>query len=267
MRIDGQGRPLRIRSADWLAARGAIWDSITTVHTKLFAGNVGSWLIGMSGMLLLTNIILGLKLAWPRRGSWRKTLLRRPAGGAAALLYGWHRKVGLWFAIPALFTVSAGVAMVFVDSLEAALDAGIELPSVAGSAPATHGISTPVAVGTALARFPEASFSGLSMPDNESPWYRIRLLNSGEVLRKWGTTTVFVSKTGRILGAYDATNPTPGRAVVDTLYPLHTGQIGGVVGRIIVFLLGCALLSLLPLGIALWWMRRKAEKARHARSG
>ena len=260
MRIDGQGRTLRDRSGDQLAAQGAVWDTITSVHTSLKLGDFGEWLIGFSGLLLLSNIALGLNLAWPKRGTWRKTLFGKPAGGSVARLYGWHRKVGLWFAFPALLTVIAGVSMVFADALERGLGAELAEPAPAPVTGEQIGFST--AVATALKTFPGGSFSGASLPDEEEPYYRIRLRNSGEVPRKWGTTVVWVgSGDGRLLGTYDAAAPKPGRAITDTMYALHTGQIAGTLGRLIVLAIGLCLLTLIALGLPLWWKRRAAKKA------
>ena len=261
MRIDGQGRALRDRSGDQLAAQGAIWDTITSIHTSLLLGDTGKWLIGISGLLLLSNIALGLKLAWPKRGTWSKTLFGKPGGRAVAKLYGWHRKVGLWFAFPALFTVTAGVSMVFSDGLEQRLGAELADP-VVKSAPANSGnIGFANAVAIALKTYPGASFSGVSLPDEEDAWYRIRLRNAGEVPRKWGTTIVWVGAgDGQILGKYDAASPRPARAVTDTLYALHTGQIGEAFGRLIVLAIGLCLLTLISLGIPLWWKRRPVKR-------
>jgi uncharacterized iron-regulated membrane protein len=263
MRVDGQGRVLRDRSEGNLAAQGAIWDTITTIHTSLKLGDTGEWLIGISGLLLLSNIVLGLKLAWPKRGTWRKTLLAKPAGGSAARLYGWHRKVGLWFAIPALFTVSAGASMVFSDGLEHVLGAELAEPVVPAPTPGPRDIGFANAVAAALRAYPAASFSGVSLPDAGEARYRIRLRNPGEVPRKWGTTVVSIGSTdGRVLATYDAAAPRAGRAVTDTLYALHTGQIGWVFGRLIVLAIGLCLLTLIGLGVPLWWKRR-ASRARN----
>ena len=113
----------------------------------------------------------------------------------------------------------------------------------------------------ALETFPGSSFSGVSLPDEESPWYRVRLRNQGEVPRKWGTTVVWVSASdGHVIDAYNASTPRPGRAFTDTLYALHTGQIGWLVGRLIVLAIGLCLLMLIALGIPLWWKRRPVRK-------
>lgn len=262
MRIDGQGRVLRDRSGEQIAAQGAIWDTITSIHTSLLLGDTGKWLIGLSGLLLLSNIVLGLKLAWPKRGTWSKTLFGKPAGKSVAKLYGWHRKVGLWFAFPALFTVTAGVSMVFSDGLEQRLGAALVEPVVSPGPANSNKISFANAIAIALKTYPGASFSGVSLPDDEDPWYRVRLRNAGEVPRKWGTTVVWVSsRDGTVLGTYDAASPRPERAVIDTAYALHTGQIGDVLGRLIVLSIGLCLLTLISLGIPLWWKRRLVKRS------
>ena len=261
MRIDGRGRTLRDRSGDQAAAQGAIWDTITSVHTSLKLGDLGEGLIGLSGLLLISNIILGLKLAWPKRRTWRKTLLAKPAGGSIARLYAWHRKVGLWFAFPALLTVTAGVSMVFADALKRGLRAEVAEPSLSMTTGDSQAIGLTAALKKALATYPSASFSGVSLPDEEEPWYRVRLRNSGEVPRKWGTTIVWVSsRNGQVLGTYNAAAPKPGRAVTDSMYAIHTGQAGGAIGRIVVLTIGLCLLTLIALGVPLWAKRRAAAR-------
>ena len=265
MRVDGRGRRLRDRSSDAAATDGAIWDSITSIHTSLMAGDAGKWLIGISGLLLLSNILLGLKLAWPKRRTLLKILFGWPAGGPAARLYGWHRKLGLWLAFPALLTVSAGVLMVFADGVERALGAGLPDPVAAATGPVQEPIGFGAAVGVALQAFPRATFSGASLPSEDAPWYRVRVRNAGELPRKWGTSVVYVAPgDGLVLGTYDAARPRAGRAILDTLYALHTGQAGGTLGRLIVLAIGMSLLALIGLGVPLWWTRRRLKAARSA---
>ena len=202
MRIDGQGRTLRDRSGEQVAAQGAIWDTITNIHTSLMLGDTGKWLIGISGLLLLSNIVLGLKLAWPKRGTWRKTLFGKPAGKSTAQLYGWHRKVGLWFAFPALFTVTAGVSMVFSDGLERGLHAELADPAVIPAAKLEGKVGFAQAVGMALETFPGSSFSGVSLPDGKAPGTASGFGTQAKCRGKWGTTVVWVAASdGRIIEA------------------------------------------------------------------
>jgi len=46
------------------------------------------------------------------------------------------------------------------------------------------------------------------------------------------------------------------RKLVQAIYPLHTGQLGGMAGRVVVLLNGFCVLALLALGVGLWSTRR-----------
>lgn len=259
LRVDGAGTPLRDRSDERPIASGAVWDTITLIHTSLLAGDIGEWIIGLSGILLLSNILLGLKLAWPKEGTWRKTLFAKPSGGRHARFYGWHRKVGLWFAPIALVTIGAGVLMAFGDGVQARLGAGLPEPAATAAAAATQ-VGFAPAVATALRAFPGSYFAGVSLPDDDTPWYRVRVRSRGEVARKWGASLVYVSASdGRVLAKHDAAAASLGRTIVDDLYPVHTGQIGSWLGRLIVLSIGIALIAMIVLGLAQWATRRRPK--------
>jgi uncharacterized iron-regulated membrane protein len=259
-RVDGSGNPLRDRSNAQRLANGTVWDTITTIHTSLLAGDIGKWIIGISGILLVSNIMLGLKLAWPKAGTWRKTLFAKPAGGRHARLYGWHRKVGLWFAPVALVTISGGVLMAFGDGVEERLGASLPEPTLraAGTTGSTIGFTT--AITAALRALPGSKFAGVSLPDDESPWYRVRVRSRGEVARKWGASVVYVgASNGQVLLKHDAAIASPGRTLIDVLYPVHTGQIGSWLGRLIVLAVGLALIAMIALGAGQWATRRRPK--------
>jgi uncharacterized iron-regulated membrane protein len=258
VRVDGAGRPLRDRPAGGLVARGAIFDSLTTFHQSLFAGTVGTWIIALSGALLLTNLLLGLRIALPKLAMWYRSLFKKPAGGAVARTYGWHRLIGLWGVVPALVVIAAGILLAFEHDLESALHAEIPVPSWSAKI-ATGGttISPGQALSTALSRFPGATLSALDMPQEDAPWYLVRVRASDDLMRNWGTTLIFVSADdGRVLSEHTSQTASAGRSFVDFIYPLHTGQIGGTVGRSLLVLIGIWLITMIFFGLKLWYSRR-----------
>ena len=262
LRVDGKGDPLRDRRNDTLSD-GNIYDRLSDLHMALMLGDTGRTFLGLSGILLLTNIALGLKLAWPRAGQWIKTLGRPKGKAAVPLLYGWHRTLGLWMAVPAFITISAGVLLAFDDGLESLFKAAIPAPAAVAPAPAPgNWIKPSAALTTALSQYPGATLSGFSMPDTDTPWYKIRLRAKGEMPRIWGLTTIYINAhDGRTLSRYDARQMhSPARLMLDTIYPLHTGQIGGLIGRIVQMLIGLWLITMIGIGITLWWTRRRLMK-------
>ncbi len=262
MRIDGSGKLLRVRNDDQWFSAGGIYDSATTLHANLFAGDLGHWLISFSGLLLLSNLILGLKLAWPRKGQWRRSLTTKPVGALPTRLYGWHRLLGLWFAIPALFVVLCGSMLALSDPFTAAMNWNSPLPDLTDKTQLqSHWDKGPVspahAIRAALVLHPQAQFSGMYPPNAEDPFYTIRLLTPTEPGQKFGKTAVLVSPvSGKVL-VDQAANAYPiPRRLVNSLFPLHTGQIAATPGRLVNLLVGVFLLTMMGLGFALWWKRR-----------
>lgn len=85
VRVTGDGTPVRI---DGPGAPRRWIDTIVVLHQSLISGQTGRWIIGASGLLLFTNIIGGLVIAWPRRGTWAKALRPSRRGPPVARHYG-----------------------------------------------------------------------------------------------------------------------------------------------------------------------------------
>jgi uncharacterized iron-regulated membrane protein len=271
LRVDGEGSVLQERSPAGRWGRGGWIERLATFHQTLLAGDVGHSLIGLSGLLLLTNIALGLKLAWPARGQWKRTLRPQVAKLNAAGLYAWHRAVGLWIAPLALITVTCGTLLTFEDKVagwvgappiepaNAAVESTGATATAAGAENVEPGfrVRPGAAIGIALDRYPGSRLAGVAFPDDEEPWYRIRVLQPGESRRAFGTTTVFVSATsGEVIGDFNALTAPPARKFMDALFPVHTGEIAGIAGRLAIIVIGLWLLTMIVLGVSLWTKRR-----------
>jgi len=258
MRVDGAGAILRDRS-DAALAVDSFFDTLTSIHISLLGGDAGSWIVGISGMLLLTHLVMGLRVAVPRLNVLRTALLWKPAGGLRARLYSWHRTVGLWLCVPAIIVVSAGTLLVFETGLGNAVGAEVPVPAES-SIPIPTKLMTAAALRTALELVPGSRLSALAMPqDDRHPWYRIRLHAPRDIPRMWGTSTLYASAgDGRILGDYPAGGASAGRTFVESLYPVHTGQIAGFPGRAVSVALGLWFLTMIVLGLRLWRARSAA---------
>jgi len=278
MRVDGAGRILRDGPGDSRLVNGGFFETLTDIHTTLLVGAPGKWIIAISGLLLLSNLVLGLKLAWPQRGYWLKSLVLRTSRSAAANFYGLHRTLGLYIVFPLLVLVIAGIALCFDDDLETALHVVRDPPVISEAvlpgvaAPGLAGpelkIAPARALTLALARFPGASLTALSMPTQEEPWYRVKLHIPGEVSRMYGLTAVYLSaKDGTVLREYSAAAASPTRLALDWIYPVHTAEAGGVVARVLLVCMGLALLTMGYLGIRLWSLRSAQRRINPLRNG
>jgi uncharacterized iron-regulated membrane protein len=73
----------------------------------------------------------------------------------------------------------------------------------------------------------------------------------------YGQTTIYLGiQDGAVLKEYSGVSASPARLALDWIYPLHTAELGGVVARGILVLVGVSLLAMGFFGIRLWYLRR-----------
>jgi uncharacterized iron-regulated membrane protein len=254
VRVDGAGDVLRTKDK----AQAGLIDDLVLLHQSLLAGEAGRWLIGISGLVLLSNIGLGLKMAWPRRGAWGPTLLPSPAPKPVPRLFAWHRAAGLWLAAPAIVLVCAGALLAYDDELRALLHG--EPAELAPRAPTGPPIPFAEAVRTAEAAFPGSRLTAVRLPTAGDATYRIRVLAPGERRRAYGLSTVFVdANTGAVRATLRAAAEPFGRKLMDGLYAIHTGEMAGAAGRLADLVVAAWLLIMIGLGGALWLTRRTRQ--------
>lgn len=234
---------------------------VTLFHERLLGGTLGRWLIAASGILLTLNVLMGLRLAWPPRGQWRAALIPRRSKAKSAAVWGWHRALGLWLAPLGLVAASTGAILAGTASLQpGGTDTPIHIKHPVK--PDDPALPSSAAAAAALARYPDATLSVVSMPHQDDPWYTIRMRRSGELRRVFGTTVVYVNPAnGAIIGIQDALAATPAARFLADLYPVHTGEWGGFATRLVAFTGGLWITATAALGLTLWWTRRRARRA------
>lgn len=262
IRVDGAGRILRVRRDDERLAHGGIVTTLVVLHQSLLAGDRGRSIIGASGVLLLSNMMLGLIAAWPRRGQWKRTLWPSHSGSELAALYWWHRASGLWIAAPAFLLIAAGVLLAFDNVTERLLQAAPEVPA---ARPSRRHPPVGMAEATqwALARYPGATVSGIGYPTLDNAVWTITLKQSEELQRAYGRTRVLISAVdGGVVSDFNALDAPPARRFLNLLFPFHTGEVGGLPGRVAVFGIGAWLIAVVLLGFALFFTRRHRRAKR-----
>lgn len=62
VRMDGEGRILLRRPLEGPITQGGIYILANRFHRTLAAGDLGGWIVGISGILLLTNLIIAIRV-------------------------------------------------------------------------------------------------------------------------------------------------------------------------------------------------------------
>lgn len=256
MYIDGGGDTLRNQAANDYSFLGLMRE----IHMTLLSGAVGHWILAITGILLISNLILGLIAAWPRKGMWRNALTLNGKGNATARLSSWHRAVGLWAALPALLIIATGTLILFEHEIGDVLDAeDVTLPA---NSPAGASVGFAAAAQAAVEAIPGSRFVGTTLPSKEDASYYAWVRAPGELYRGgYGGSLVIVdANDGSVRGAYPLTEAKAGLVFVKSLYPIHTGEFAGAPGRIAAMLIGVWLAAMIGLGMLLWLKRRARSK-------
>ncbi len=260
------GRPIRLRSNDPATPfQGAAWRWVYLLHESLLLHDRGETLIGVSGLLLFSSLLTGVWLGFPRRGQWRQALGLSGWKSVRAKLFGWHRLAGITAALIFLITVPAGIWMIFAADLRPRLASIVahEMPYKPMPVGALGDVIPPQqALLRAKAHCPDAAFVRLTMPTPASPAYAVRLRQPAET-RVWsGVTAIMIdAASGRTLHVYDAITASPSNRLADAAFSIHSGEIAGLAGRILVIFAGLSLPALYVTGVWAWWRKRQRPRS------
>lgn len=264
LRTDGNGDTLRVQNAEDTLTNGGIFKTLFKAHKSLLSGEPGEWFLALSGLILLASLVTGLKISWPRAGRWKRDLWPAFRGQPLHLLRSWHKALGLWLVVPAILVVFTGVELIFQKGIARSLGAGPIQPTLHSTAREIN-ISAGQAINIALATFPDASFSGLIMPNSEKFYYTARMLEPDEWRRAIGKTVILISPVdGQVIAQQRATEASMTTRLLDSSYPLHTGEALGTAGRVFSLVLGIWLIGMCILGFLAWRKRRQSRLQRHA---
>jgi len=237
------------------------------LHRQLLAGETGKIVVSINAILLAMIALSGIYLWWPawrlkawwnaitvsHKGSWKRFnfCLHRAAGFYAAPVFLMLAVTGIYFNKPQWI-------LPIVANFTQSATASPAVKSVAMQSETTQEKPLPLEEILHLAQqqFPLARISRISMPKASSTIYEIRLHQPGELRERTGATRVRIDGIrGTVVKIQDPLKATKWDWIVSYFFPLHSGEILGVVGKIVISLFG-----LMPLLFAISgtfiWLRR-----------
>jgi uncharacterized iron-regulated membrane protein len=233
-------------------------------HYDLLGSPAGHVMVGISGLFLMITAGLGIALSWPKGRKWKAILKPIPWKRSLPAYYSWHRALGLWCCLGLCVIASTGSALVWLPQIRLATGLTVSEPAAPGIASAdVPAVDIRQAAALAMQAVPEGSLYLVDMPDQQHARFRIRLREPGDPRELFGTTTVYVSADGdHLLGVLHRSDQSAGHQLLDAVYALHTGEIGGPGGKILVFATGLVMVALCVLGYALWFRKKFAKRKR-----
>ena len=234
-------------------AKGRLSDPMVVLahdlHEQLFIPRFGRPVVGILGLFLLTQVLTGLWLWWPRSGGFLEGLSWRRSRFLDARL---HYLVGFCSAIPLAILAATGVILALPFRAPPAPPAPgpVAAPPANGSVPAKP-LDADQALEIARRMSPGARVATIFLPNPGTPAWRVQMLPPGGT----GPLTVRAPVSGAPptvapSGANDPVSLWSGR--------LHAGDTLGPVWRWIITLGGLAP-TLLALTGLLQWLRGRGR--------
>ena len=263
------------RDARELGRRGereGLFNLVFELHSSLLMNEAGKPLLAVLALAYLVLLVGGLVLWWPRR--WRQAFALALDRGLRRGLFDLHRTggavLGLLIAVP----VATGAYMAW-KPLSQAVTSLSGRPSLVP--PKVAPVDLPpmmldVLVAAASGQFGGAPVGYAQVPAGAAKPVRVRLMLADDPHPNGLTSVWMHPQTGAVLRADRWNTLDAGASANSVIYPLHTGELGGLALETLNAALGLALGALGLSGLWLWWLRRRPtgrepwrHELRHAR--
>ncbi len=252
---------------------------VEDLHTQIQLGFSGARIVGIIGLGLMVSAISGLYLWWEELKSPRPPFEKGRLGGISHRLrqaftlhhkeglrrfaHDFHGLLGLVSALILLLLAFTGFHLAFPKILETLAGAsgmghGEEGPAIRSTAAHNNRpVSLAEAVVIARGLFPHAEIRRVATPAGEDGTYRVNLRRPGEVNIRHPVTLVWIDRwSGQIRDVRNPNKFTPGQTLVSSLWPLHTGEYFGPLGRLSWFFAGLTPLLFYITGLVQWLIKR-----------
>ncbi|MFL6710343.1 MAG: PepSY-associated TM helix domain-containing protein, partial [Massilia sp.] len=234
------------------------------LHSSLGLDDTGKAILASIALVYLFMLVTGAVLWWPRR--WPPVLSIQLHKGLLRGLFDLHRTGGAVMGVLIAVSVASGAYMAWrpLGDVVTALagSAPVKAPKLPKLSPIEAAAPDADALlATARAAIPGAPVFVLSLPAKDDRPVRVRFKLADDPHPN-GLSSVWLDpRDGRVLAVNRWQALDPGARAVAVVYPLHTGELGGVALEALVSLNGLALALLAVSGIWLWWKRRRMRLA------
>ncbi|SIT36885.1 conserved membrane hypothetical protein [Paraburkholderia ribeironis] len=257
-----------------------------TLHLPFTGGiDTGTWLMGIVGIMWLFDSMIALWLSFPSFKAWRKSFAFRLGRGGYALTFDLHRSGGVWIwgllMIVALTSVSMNLSAPVVRPVVSTLSTLTPDPTNNPEILRAPQPGDQVLSRERIAQLAEQAGRAMNLAVPPGGIYYAQLLhvygvgfyapgNDHGDIGLGNPWMYWDAITGKPLGAQIPGKGTAGDIFMQVQFPLHSGRILGLGGRILVSAVGLAVAVLSATGLLIWLKklnarRRSAQNAALAR--
>lgn len=228
-------------------------------HSALLLQDTGKAILAWMALAYLVLFASGLVLWWPKR--WPPALKIELRKGLFRGLFDLHRIGGVVIGGLIALSVATGTYLAwrslgeYVTALSGAK--AIKPPKVPkGEEGQAATMSLDDMVASAQAEFPDDRIGYIQIPADPVRPIRVRMRLADDPHPNGLTSVWLHPKTGAVLAANRWNELDPGARALSYVYPLHTGELGGIALEALTLIGGLSLGMLGLTGLYLWWRRR-----------
>jgi uncharacterized iron-regulated membrane protein len=244
-----------------------------SLHLPVASGvELGIWLMGLVAIVWVLDAFIALWISFPNRKAWRKSFQFRFGKGGYRLNFDLHRSGGVWawlLLLPlAVSAVSMNLNREVMRPLVSAFSPLADNPFASRTPrtePATPALSRARAIDLGAA---EANRLGLEHGPGgvfyspEFDVYGVGFYAPGNDHGDGGLGNPWLyldGQTGAPAGAELPGRGSAGDLFMQLQFPLHSGRILGVTGRVLITALGLVIAMLSVTGVVIWAKKRRVR--------
>jgi len=234
------------------------------LHFTLLLDENGALFLGFLAMLILVNVIIGVYLGWPKsKAAWDWLLARKhrqtPLIGK---LRRWHILTGLISLPVFVVLILTGISMIFHDQTEAIFDRPHPPRLVVDYVP-EQTIAIDNWLPSATAHWPDAEWLRIAQPTTASPAATVTMRKTDDPRKTTGSSLLWLHpQTNHVLAEQNYDQLSIRQKIAFWLFPLHSGEVFNMPGRLLVFICGLLTTILTIAGGWLWYKRKFRPKRR-----
>jgi uncharacterized iron-regulated membrane protein len=248
-----------------------------TLHLPNAAGlELGVLWMGIVALVWALDGLIALYISFPSVRTWRRSFSFRFRAGGAKLLFDLHRSSGVWVWVLLLVLAVSGVSMNLRDELVrplVALFSPLTPSPFAGADPPADNYVEPrldrlqaikVASDEARRRGIAAPAGGMFYAADRGV-YGVGFYERGDDHGDGtlGNPWVYLDALrGSVIAVEQPGEGSAGDLFMQAQFPLHSGRVFGLAGRVVVSLLGLVVAMLSITGVIIWARKRRARAAR-----
>jgi uncharacterized iron-regulated membrane protein len=247
-----------------------------TLHLpRAFDLDTGVVLMGIVAVVWFLDAFVALWLSFPNPGSWRKSFAFRFRAGGYRLIFDLHRSGGVWIWPLLVVLAMTAVSMNFnrevmrpvvgVFSSLSASPFDVRTPRPLDE-PAEPRVTREQVIARASDAARERGIAAGAGGVFYSPTFDAWGVGFFEIGNDHGDGSLgnpwlyFDGQDGRSIGAQVPGEGSAGDVFLQAQFPLHSGRLGGVLGRSLVSVLGLTIAMLSVTGVVIWARKRRARQ-------